>query len=219
VPLGDDRLAIRSFAVQSTIASGLTSLRGLLPTVLVGIVARPAQIAYFRSAQAPQTALASLSAPVRLVLLAEQTRDVEHGRSDRAFLMLKRYIAGTIVLSAVLVPAMWFLTPTLVRLVYTARYLGASNAVRLMFVAAAIQLVFGWSKSFPVSIGRPGLRTAAQLVEIVTLVPLVLVLAARYGATGAAAGLIGSSAVFGAFWTLQLLRLRAERRVAGEPAL
>jgi O-antigen/teichoic acid export membrane protein len=219
VPLGDDGPAIRSFAVQSTIASGLTSLRGLLPTVLVGIVARPAQIAYFRSAQAPQTALASLSAPVRLVLLAEQTRDVEHGRSDRAFLMLKRYIAGTIVLSAVLVPVMWFLTPTLVRLVYTARYLGASNAVRLMFVAAAIQLVFGWSKSFPVSIGRPGLRTAAQLFEILTLVPLVLVLAARYGATGAAAGLIGSSAVFGAFWTVQLLRLRAERRVTGEPAL
>ena len=37
--------------------------------------------AYFRIAQAPQTAFASLSAPARIVLLAEQTRDVEHGRA------------------------------------------------------------------------------------------------------------------------------------------
>ena len=39
--------------------------------------------------------------------------------------------------------------------------------------------------------------------------PLVLVFAALYGATGAAAALIGSSAVFAVFWTVQLGRLRA----------
>jgi O-antigen/teichoic acid export membrane protein len=206
--LGDDRPLIRSFAVQSTIASGLTSLRGLLPTVLVGIVARPVDVGYFRIAQAPQTAFASLSAPVRLVLLAEQTRDVEHGRAHRAYALLNRYIGGTIVLAIVGVPLLWLAMPTLVRWVYGARYGGATDAVRLMLVAAAIQLVFGWTKSFPVSIGRPGLRTAAQLLEIAALVPLVLVFAALYGATGAAAALIGSSAVFAAFWTVQLGRLR-----------
>ena len=205
--LGDDRPALRAFAVQSTVASGLASLRGLLPTVLVGIVARPVDIGYFRIAQAPQTAFASLSAPVRLVLLAEQTRDVEQGRADRAFTFLRRYIGGTAVLGLVGVPLLWLATPTLVRWVYGSRYVGASNAVRLMLVAAAIQLVFGWSKSFPVSIGRPGLRTAAQVVELVALVPLVLVFGALYGATGAAAALIGSSSVFAAFWTFQLVRL------------
>jgi O-antigen/teichoic acid export membrane protein len=206
--LGDDRPTIRAFAVQSTIASGLASLRGLLPTVLVGIVARPVDVGYFRIAQAPQTAFASLSAPVRLVLLAEQTRDVEHGRAHRAFALLNRYIGGTIALAVVGVPLLWLAMPTLVRWVYGARYAGATDAVRLMLVAAAIQLVFGWTKSFPVSIGRPGLRTAAQLVEIVALVPLVLVFASLYGAVGAAGALIGSSAVFAAFWTVQLGRLR-----------
>jgi len=205
--LGDDRSALRAFAVQSTVASGLASLRGLLPTVLVGIVARPVDIGYFRIAQAPQTAFASLSAPVRLVLLAEQTRDVEQGRADRAFAFLRRYIGGTALLGIVGVPLLWLATPTLVRLVYGSRYLGASNAVRLMLVAAAIQLVFGWSKSFPVSIGRPGLRTAAHIVELVALVPLVLVFSALYGATGAAAALIGSSSVFAVFWTFQLVKL------------
>jgi O-antigen/teichoic acid export membrane protein len=205
--LGDDRPMLRAFAVQSTVASGLASLRGLLPTVLVGVVARPVDIGYFRIAQAPQTAFASLSAPVRLVLLAEQTRDVEQGRADRAFAFLRRYIGGTAVVGLVGVPLLWLATPTLVRWVYGSRYVGASNAVRLMLVAAAIQLVFGWSKSFPVSIGRPGLRTAAQVVELVALVPLVLVFSALYGATGAAGALIGSSSVFAAFWTFQLVKL------------
>jgi O-antigen/teichoic acid export membrane protein len=216
--LGDDRSALRAFAAQSTVASGLASLRGLLPTVIVGIVARPVDVGYFRIAQAPQTAFASLSAPVRLVLLAEQTRDVEQGRVDRAFAFLRRYIAGTALLGIVVVPLVWVVTPTLVRWVYGARYLGAANAVRLMLVAAAIQLVFGWSKSFPVSIGRPGLRTAAQIVELIALVPLVLVLSSLYGATGAAAALIGSSAVFALFWTFQLIRLHSAVLVPADKA-
>jgi O-antigen/teichoic acid export membrane protein len=205
--LRDDRRPIISFAIQSSIASGLTSLRGLLPTVLVGVVARPLQVAHFRIAQAPQTAFATLSAPVRLVLLAEQTRDVEHGRTDRAVALLRRYVIWTTLLVVVAVPLVWFAVPTLIRWVYGARWVGASNPVRLMLVGAAIQLVFGWAKSFPVSIGRPGLRTLGQVIEICVLVPFVLVLGSLYGASGAAGAFIVSSAVFAAFWSVQLLRL------------
>src|SRR5205814_593400 len=148
-----------------------------LPMLLVGVVARsPAEVGYFRIAQAPQTTFSSLSAPVRLVLLAEQTRDVEHGRSDRAFRMLWRYIAATTALTVIVVPILWLVMPTLVRVIYGARYAGATEAVRAMLIAAAIQFVFGWTKSFPVSIGRPGLRSVGQLIEIATLVPLVAVL-------------------------------------------
>ena len=164
-PLGDDAPEIRAFAIQSTVASGLTSLRGLLPTVLVGDRRDGRRrSAYFRIAQAPQTAFASLSAPARLVLLAEQTRDVEHGRADRAYALLRRYIGGAVGARARRRAARsGSAMPTLVRWVYGARYVGATDAVRLMLVAAAIQLIFGWTKSFPVSIGRPGLRTAGQL--------------------------------------------------------
>jgi len=208
-PLGDDVGDVRAFAIQSTIASGLTSLRGLLPTVLIGVVARPAQVGYFRIAQAPQTAFASLSAPARLVLLAEQTRDIEHGRADRAFRLLRRYILAMAVIAIVVLPVAWELTPALVRWIYGARYAGAVMATRLMLVAACIQLVFGWSKSFPVSIGRPGLRTLGQLIEISVLVPGVIVLASIYGAAGAAAGVIVSSSVLGGFWLVHFLRWHA----------
>jgi O-antigen/teichoic acid export membrane protein len=216
VPLGSDRVAVRSFAIQSTIASALTSLRALLPTLLVGVVASTTEIAKFRIAQAPQTAMAALSAPVRLVLLAEQTRDIEHGRGDRAFRLLRRYIATTSVLAAVSVPVLWILTPWLVSTIYGARYSAASDAVRVMLLASAVQLVFGWTKSFPVSIGRPRLRTAGQLVELAALIPLVLVLAEAYGATGAAGGILGSSLVLAAFWTVSLVRLPLQATMANE---
>ena len=206
-PLGDDREAIRSFAIQSTIASGLASVRTSLPTVLVGIVARGSQVAYFRAAQAPQTAFLSLSAPARLVLLAEQTRDVEQGRSDRAYALLRRYIGVAIAIACVVTPPAWIYMPTLVRLVYHAKYVPASNAFRVMLLAAVLQLVFGWTKSFPVSIGRPGMRTLGQALEIAALVPGVLVLGALYGATGAAGGILAGSVVLAVFWTLGLLRL------------
>jgi len=208
-PLDEDARPIRSFAVQSTIASGLTSLRTSLPTVLVGIVARPDAVAAFRTAQAPQTAFQTLSAPARLVLLAEQTRDVEHGRADRAFALLHRYIGGTAALACVAIPPLWVFMPTLVRLVYSSKYVGAADAFRVMLLAAGLQLVFGWTRTFPVSIGRVGLRTVGQLFEVAALVPAVLVLGSLYGATGAAAGVLAASVVLACFWTVNLFRLPA----------
>jgi O-antigen/teichoic acid export membrane protein len=205
--LGDDRPAIRSFAIQSTIASGLASVRTSLPTVLVGVVAKSTQVAYFRAAQAPQTAFLSLSGPARLVLLAEQTRDVERGRPDRAHALLRRYIVAATAIAAVATPPLWIFMPTLVRVVYHAKYVPAANAFRVMLLAAVIQFVFGWTKTFPVSIGRPGMRTIGQALEIAVLVPAVLVLGGLYGATGAAGGILAGSAVLAVFWTFGLLRL------------
>jgi O-antigen/teichoic acid export membrane protein len=179
-----------------------------MPTVLLGVVAPGREVANFRAAQAPQTAFQSLSAPARLVLLAEQTRDVEHGRVDRAFALLRRYIAGTIALGLVMTPPLWIFMPTLIRVIYGSKYVPAVDAFRVMLLAAILQLVFGWSKSFPVSIGRPGMRTAGQVLEVAVLLPAVLVLGSLHGATGAAVGVLAGSAVLAAFWTAGLVWLR-----------
>jgi O-antigen/teichoic acid export membrane protein len=209
-PLAEDAREIRAFAIQSTIASGLTSLRTGLPTVLIGVVASARQVSFLRAAQAPSTAFASLSAPARLVLLAEQTRDIEFGRADRAYALLRRYIAGTALLGLVITPILWIAMPTLIRWVYKAKYVPAANAFRVMLLAAVVQLVFAWTKSFPVSIGRAGLRTVGQLCEIAVLVPAVLLLADRYGATGAAGGVLAGAVTLAVFWSVALLRLRSE---------
>ena len=61
-----------------------------------------------------------------------------------------------------------------------------TDAARIILVAAAIQLVFGWAKSFPTTIGRPRLRILAHGIETIVLIPLVLVLGESNGVTGAA---------------------------------
>jgi O-antigen/teichoic acid export membrane protein len=214
--LAEDARAIRSFVVQSTIGTGLGSARVTFPAMLVGIVTGAGQVAAFRVAQAPQAAFASLSAPARLVLLAEQTNDFDRGRNARLRSMLTRYMLGTAALLAVVVPILWWQMPLLVRTVYGPKYEGAVDAARLILAAAAIQVVWGWTKTFPVSIGRPFLRILTQGIELVVLVPALLVMASLWGATGAGGAVLLASAVFAAVWSVLLLRLK--RGVLALPA-
>jgi len=215
-PLGDDRKAVRRFVVSSTIASSLVSARGTLGTALMPVVAPIDQAGYFRNAQAPATGFAALSSPARLVLLTEQTRDFEAGRHDQMYGMLRRYILGTTSLMIVAVPVLWVLMPFLMGVVYGPAFREhATTAARLVLIAAAMQLIWGWSKSFPVSIGRPGLRIVVQSVEIAVFVPLLLWFGSEWGATGGAAAMVVSTAVFCLFWSVLLARLGHERRVPG----
>jgi O-antigen/teichoic acid export membrane protein len=214
-PIADDVPALRSFLVSSTLASSLDSARGTLGTSLVPVVAPIVQAGYFRNAQAPATGFAALSGPARLVMLTEQTRDFEAGRHDRVLQMLRRYVTGTGLLMVVAVPILWIVMPYLIGLFYGPDFRAhATDAARLVLVAAALRLIWGWTKSFPVSIGRPGLRVVVQSLEIAVFIPLLLVFAARWGATGAAGAMLVSTVVFCAAWSVVLLRLRAGWRSA-----
>jgi O-antigen/teichoic acid export membrane protein len=209
-PLGEDRAEIVRFVRQSSLGTGLVSLRGWIAPILLGLVSAVQQVGLFRAAQAPQQGLAALSSPVRLILLTEQTREWERGRPEAVFAGVRRYVAGAAALMAVAVVPLWLLMPWLVRTVLGERYEPATDAARVILLAAAVQLVFGWTKSFPVSIGRPNLRVAAHGAEIATLVPLLLVLGAEWGATGAAVAVLVSTLVFAAVWTAIVLRLRPQ---------
>ena len=172
-------------------------------------------------AQSPQSGFAAASSPVRLILLTEQTRDWEHGRERRVIEGVKRFMLGAAAVAAVSVPIFMWAMPWLVRVVFGEEYEPAVTAARIVLVAAALQLVFGWTKSFPVTIGRPGLRIVAHGIETAVLLPLVAMLGAGWGVTGAAVATLVSSAVFAATWTVLLLRVRAEvaARAPREPAL
>jgi O-antigen/teichoic acid export membrane protein len=208
--LHEDVRGLRSFLFSSTLASSLDSARGTLGTSLVPTVAPIVEAGYFRNAQAPATGLAALSGPVRLVMLTEQTRDFEAGRYDRVTKMLKSYIRASAALMVVAVPVLWIVMPFLMGLAYGPDFRAhATDAARLVLVAAALRLVWGWTKSFPVSIGRPGLRVIVQSVEIAVFVPLLLVFTSKWGATGAAGAMLVSTGVFCVLWTIVLYRLRS----------
>jgi O-antigen/teichoic acid export membrane protein len=206
--LEEDRRGILRFVFHSSLATGVVSLRGALAPLLLGIVSKPVQVGFFRIAQAPQQGLASLSAPARLIMLTEQTRDWARGATAAVFTGVRRYASGAALLMALLVPPVYILMPWLVEVLYGEDYEGASEAARLVLLAGALQFVFGWSKSLPVSIGRPGLRVLAHGVESVVMIPLVVVLGREWGATGAAGAVLASTVVFCLIWVVLLAQIR-----------
>src|SRR5919198_3649633 len=123
-PLGADRRGIFSFVAQSSVATGILSLRGALTPLLLGMVASPVQVGFFRVAQAPQAGFTALTSPVRLILLAEQTRDWERGKAQAVFAGIRRYTLGAAVLMAVAVPPLYVFMPEIVRGLYGAKYGG-----------------------------------------------------------------------------------------------
>jgi O-antigen/teichoic acid export membrane protein len=126
---------------------------------------------------------------------------------------VRRYTAGAAALMAVVVVPLLIWMPDLIRVAFGSEFESAANAARIVLVAAVLQFVYGWTKSFPVSIGRPNLRIVTHGIETLVLGPLVLVLGASWGATGAAAAILASTVVFCAHWTVLFLRLRHEPHV------
>jgi len=209
-PLAEDRREITTFVAQSSVATGVLSLRTMLAPILLGVVAGTTAVGLFRVAQAPQTGLNAVSSPVRLILLTEQTRSWELGQERTVLAGVRRYTVGALALMTLLVPVFFWAMPDLVRLVFGQQYVEAATAARVILFAAALQLVYGWSKSLPVSIGKPKLRIWAHGLEALVLLPLVLVLGWKWGVTGAGVATLVSTGAFVALWTFFILRLRGE---------
>jgi len=212
--LAEDASGIRSFVVQSSLATGVISLRTTLVPLILGVVAGPTQVGLFRIAQSPQTGLAAASSPARLMLLTEQTRNWERGERSRILAGVRSYSrwAGGIMLVAV--PVFFVAMPWLVRTVFGTEYDGAVDAARIILLAAAVHFTIGWTKSLPVTVGRPQLRIFTHGLETIVAVPLAAVLGARWGATGAAIGVLASTLVFAASWFVVLSRIRDEVRAS-----
>jgi len=218
VPLGAERRDVLSFVGQSSIASAVTSLTTPAAILVLGRAASTTQVAWFRAALPPQQAFAALSSPARLILLTEQTRDWERGTRSTVFAGIRRYMLLGAALMAVALPFLLVFTDELVRLFFSAKNQGAVDATRFVVIAGALRLVYGWTKSFPVSIGRPGLRIWTHGLEMLVLLPLVGILGSQWGATGAAGAVLASSAAYCAYWTLLYVRIRREPEPAVSPA-
>ncbi|CAN5205738.1 hypothetical protein BH09ACT13_BH09ACT13_07470 [soil metagenome] len=221
--LDEDVPGIRSFVLQSSVATGVISLRSTLVPLVLGVVGGPTQVGLLRVGQTPQTGLAAASSPARLVLLTEQTRDWEGGRHSSVLAGIRKYTVGAGALMVVAVPVFFLAMPWLVETVFGAEYTGAVDAARIVLLAAAIQFAIGWTKSLPVTIGRPQLRIVTHGLETIVVIPLVAVLGAEWGATGAAAAVLASTVVFAAAWAVALARIRSDvgadpTRLVGETA-
>jgi O-antigen/teichoic acid export membrane protein len=121
-----------------------------------------------------------------------------------------RYMKAALPIVAAAIPVFWVTMPWLVESVFGGEYDGAVDAARIILLAASIHLLLGWTKSLPVTIGRPGLRILTHGIETIVLLPLVAWFGARWEVTGAAVAILVSSAVFAVVWGVLLVRIRAE---------
>ena len=209
-PLGELRRGIVSFIAKSSIGTGVLSLRsGLAPLLLAGVTSTT-QVGIFKIAQSPQSGFQALSAPARMVLLTEQTREWEGGRQAAVLRQVRRYSASAAVLSLIAVPPLYWAMPHLISLIYGSRYVDATGAARIFLLTAAVQLVVGWTKSLPVTLGRPQLRIWTHGLETLVVLPLVVVLGSRWGATGAAGAFLAGMVAFAVAWAVIFLRIKPD---------
>ena len=208
--LGEDVRGIRSFVFQSSLATGVISLRTTLVSLVLGIVAGPTQVGLLRIGQTPQTGFAAASSPARLMLMTEQTRDWERGERTRILAGVRSYTKWAGAIMVVAVPIFFVAMPWLVEIVFGSEYGGAVDAARVILIAAAIHFALGWTKTLPVTIGRPRLRIVTHGLETLVAIPLVAVLGAEWGATGAAVAVLASTIVFAGAWVVVIVRLRDE---------
>src|SRR5207244_8769697 len=120
---------------------------------------------------------------------------------------VRRYSLAALGLSIVLAPPLFVFMPDLIRWIFGSEFLGAVNAARLFVLAAAVQLVVGWTKSFPVTIGRPGLRILTHGIETIVVLPLTLVFGMLWGAAGAAGAMLVGMCAFAIVWAFVFLRI------------
>jgi O-antigen/teichoic acid export membrane protein len=142
------------------------------------------------------------------VLLTEQTRDWEGGRHISVLAGIRKYTVGAGALMVLAVPFFFFTIPWLVDHVFGDEYGGAVDAARIALLAAAIQFAIGWTKSLPVTVGRPQLRIVTHGLEAVVVIPLVAALGALWSVTGAAVAVLVATIVFAAAWAVAIARLR-----------
>jgi O-antigen/teichoic acid export membrane protein len=209
-PLGDDARDILRFIFVSSGATGAVSLRTTLAPLLLGIVSTATQVGYFTVAQRPQQTFNAAAAPIRLMLLTEHTHAWEHGRHEVVYAGIRRYTLSALIGSILLLPPLLVFMPDIIRWLFEAKNLGAVDAARIVTVAGAVQFLVGWSKTFPVTIGRPHLRIWTHGLETLVLLPLVCVLGYEWGATGAAVGVLASSVAFALAWGVLFRRIRRE---------
>jgi O-antigen/teichoic acid export membrane protein len=216
-PLGEDRRAILSFFAQSSVGTGVVALRTGLVPLLLGAVTSTKQVALFKIAQAPQSGFLALSAPARMVLLTEQTRDWEQGKQEAVLRGVRRYTLIAALLMVVVVPPLLYWMPSLVKLVYSSRYAQAGDAARVFLGVAVVQMLVGWTKSFPVAVGRPNLRITTHGVEALVILPLVIPLGLYFGANGAAFAVLAGMCAFALMWAVIFVRTKPDDVVQPPP--
>jgi O-antigen/teichoic acid export membrane protein len=196
-----------SYTVQTSLASSAAIGFDLLPLSVLGVLSTASRLAQFRVALAPNRLALSAASPVSGVLfprLSSHSAASDHGAIRREIL---GWTTASGVAAVVAGATAWVALPVLLPLVYGHRFSVAVPAARLLVLAALVRIVTAWSKTFPLAIGRPGLRLLLLVVDGAALV-FVTALFARRPIAWLAGGQLVVAIVVSAIWLAIAWRYR-----------
>jgi O-antigen/teichoic acid export membrane protein len=208
--------ALLSFGFHSSLSTTLFSGRDMLIPMLLGSLAGPAAVGLFRVALLPVAAVGVAGAPIRMLLLPEQTRLAASKRYRALWRSIRVHTLAGLGVGLPAAAVGWFALETIIPLLYSDEFAGAVDASRILLVAAVVHLAGGWWKTLPTAVGKPELRTLAAASSFVLTVALLAVLAGR-GSEGAALAFSLATVITWVAW-LAVARALLRRADAGASA-
>jgi O-antigen/teichoic acid export membrane protein len=184
------------FGFHSSLTSSVTAANAALVPVVLGRIAGPTAVGLFRVAMFPVFLADSASAPIRLVLYPEQARLAAAGDIAQIKRAIRTQTLAALALSLPFAVGAWFALPWLVPLLYSDKFDGAVLSARILLIAAVVHLSTSWFKTLPAALGKPQLRTALALLELVLMISLLVLLGGR-GSEGAAIAFATASVAYG----------------------
>lgn len=188
-----------SFAFHTSLANTLFSGREMLIPIVLGSLAGPAAVGLFRVALLPVTAVAVAGAPIRMLLLPEQTKLAASRRFRDLWRSIRVHTLAGLALGLPFAAVGWFALDALIPLLYSEEFTGAIDASRILLFAAIVHLATSWWKTLPTAVGKPALRTVVAATSLVLTIVLLALLAGR-GDEGAALAFTMAAAITGSAW-------------------
>jgi O-antigen/teichoic acid export membrane protein len=205
--------ALISFGFHSSLSTTLFSGRELMIPILLGSLAGPTAVGLFRVALLPVFAAGVASAPVRMLLLPEQTKLAASARYETLWRSIRAHTLAGLALGLPAAVAGWFALDLVIPLLYSEEFRGAVDPSRILLIAAVAHFACGWWKTLPTAVGRPELRTLVAGSSFVVTIALLALLGGR-GSEGAALAFSVAAVVTGIAW-LVLARVLLRRADAG----
>ncbi len=183
---------MRWFAVHTALRATL-KLERRLGFLFLGYFRSPAEVGYYRVAYRAGRIMQELADPFYYAVYPEFARSGP-GRRLTGQVARTASVATVGALLAVLGGILF--APELIRLWVGTPYAPAVGPFRVIVVAMGFTMATFWGTPAALGSGRPDVATRAMALALFTDVALLFLLVPRFGAMGAAIGLLGSSVTF-----------------------
>jgi O-antigen/teichoic acid export membrane protein len=206
------------FGALTSLTTSVAAANGALIPVVLGRGAGPTAVGLFRVGMFPVFLGDNASAPVRLVLYPEQARLSAGGDIAQIRRAIRSHTLAALAVSVPFAVVGWFALPWLLPLIFSDQFEAAVLSARILLVAAVVRFAASWFKTLPAALGKPQLRAALALLELVLLLGGLLLLAGQ-GSEGAAIAFSAASAGWGvaAFVSVHIVLRRAEAATESSP--